>query len=546
MKAIVCMILNFFSILVFAGQYQVKEMVPGEFIIKVKSHLNIKNWLESQSDLSGNVFQKIKVRTQFPMFNLVHIQVPELENSDLFLQKLMTHKDVEFVEPNFIFRPLDLTNDPDLVKQWGLQNWGQKDYVGRIGKSGVDVGVTKAWNLERGSKDIFIALTDSGVRCEDPDIVDNLWVNLPEKNGKSGVDDDNNGYVDDIHGYDFVNNDGVPDDELGHGSHCAGIIGAKGNNGIGISGVNWETSIMALKFIGKNGQGLLSDALRAVEYAIKMKARVINASWGGKNKTRSLELAIEEAGNVGILFIAAAGNEDHDNDLVPIFPANAPYENIISVGAIANTGALSIYSNFSVNKVHLVAPGDGIWSLDLNGYGYKDGTSMAAPFVTGVAALVLSHFPNMSMLKLKNRLLQTSIPVRGAYKKTKFGLVSAYNAIVDEIPAYADYDPRGWPFSQPWRLETVHPVKSGFSQEWVIEQPKAKKLSLYFDKIELDNDRDYIAIEDANSNIVEMISGKWENYFSEEVTGGYLKIRIHVAGKKHLFGFSASKIVWTE
>lgn len=252
-----------------------------------------------------------------------------------------------------------------------------------------------AWDRTKGSEDLLVVIVDTGISYNHPDLSQNVWRNPNEIPGNK-IDDDNNGVVDDVYGYNAIKNSGDPLDDNGHGTHVAGIIGAKGNNGIGIPGVVWNVKLVATKFLDKNGYGSLANALKAVNYGTALrkaghKVVVSNNSWGGYGFSTALSAAIKKAGEEGILFVAAAGNAAYSNDRLPIYPAGYQTGNMISVASVTNKGVLSSFSNYGVKSVHIAAPGSNVIST------YKDkfyigmsGTSMATPHVAGVVVAVQS------------------------------------------------------------------------------------------------------------------------------------------------------------
>jgi subtilisin family serine protease len=255
-----------------------------------------------------------------------------------------------------------------------------------------------------------VAVLDSGVDYTHTDLVTNIWTrpdNIPQ------YKDEELGTVNDLHGFNAVENRTDPMDDNGHGTHCAGVIGAEGDNNEGIAGINWNVEIMPLKFMGRGGFGTTKDAIEAINYAVQRKrdgvnVRVINASWGSTAYSKALEDAIRAAGEQGILFVAAAGNDGTDNDKRPHYPSNYNLPNVISVAATDKTDALTSFSNFGVKTVHIAAPGRDILSTWLKGsYREASGTSMAAPQVAGVAALILSVEPDISVEKLRERILKS-------------------------------------------------------------------------------------------------------------------------------------------
>ncbi|OYT70638.1 MAG: hypothetical protein CFK52_10390 [Chloracidobacterium sp. CP2_5A] len=341
--------------------------------------------------------------------------------TDAFLERLRKHPSVEYVEPNYVYKIGDTRpNDPDFAEQWGHFNDGQPIKGGQRGTPGVDAAVLAAWDVTTGSRDVVVAVIDTGVDYAHEDLADNMWVNegeIPD----NGIDDDGNGIVDDYYGYNAVGNSGNPMDDNGHGTHCAGVIGAKGDNSAGIAGVNWDARIMALKFLDANGRGTLNDALECIDYAIAMKQRGVNVrvlsnSWGGGGYSRALEDAIRAANANDMLFVAAAGNSGTDNDRLPHYPASYAVANVLSVAALSPDDKLAPFSCYGKKTVHLAAPGVDVYSavpVSVFGQGYKhfSGTSMATPYVAGAAALVLARNPALPVKQLKGRLLRSVAPV---------------------------------------------------------------------------------------------------------------------------------------
>jgi thermitase len=296
-------------------------------------------------------------------------------------------------------------NDPMFGDQWALNNTGQNG-----GKQNAHVDALKAWLKTQGSNKIVVAVLDTGVDYGHNDLVANMWFrpdNIPQ------YTDDELGTFNDQRGFDATDNISDPMDDNGHGTHCAGIIGAEGDNDEGIAGINWKVQIMPLKFLGKGGYGSTKDAIEAINYAIDRKQkgvnlRIISASWGSTQYSKALEDAIRAAGEAGILFIAAAGNDGSSNDRRPHYPSNYDLPNVISVAATDKNDQIASFSNFGTKTVHIAAPGREILSTWLgNQYREASGTSMATPYVSGAAALVLASEPNMTVAKLRERLLKS-------------------------------------------------------------------------------------------------------------------------------------------
>jgi thermitase len=295
-------------------------------------------------------------------------------------------------------------NDPMFAQQWSLYNSGQGG-----GKTDADISAVLAWNKTRGSDKVVVAVLDSGVDYTHTDLINNIWVRPADI---AAYTDEELGEFDDTHGFSAVGDDD-PMDQNGHGTHCAGIIGAEGDNREGIAGINWKVQIMPLKFMSANGSGTTADAIKAINYVINRKragvnVRIISASWGSTMRSKALEDAIRKAGDEGILFVAASGNSSADSDKSPHYPAGYALPNIISVAALNRNDELASFSNYGLKSVHVAAPGAEILSTWLKGsFEEHSGTSMATPEVAGVAALVLSVEPNLSVRELRERIFKS-------------------------------------------------------------------------------------------------------------------------------------------
>lgn len=322
-------------------------------------------------------------------------------------------------------------NDPLFANQWGLNNTGQDG-----GKESADIKALQAWTKTTGSKKVVVAVLDTGVDYTHEDLASNMW--HPSKYGLPLYSDDELGNVNDENGFDATGEDN-PMDDNGHGTHCAGVIGADGDNGVGIAGINWTVEIMPLKFMNKRGNGSTSAAIAAINYVIARKkqgvnVRVISASWGSTQKSKALEDAIRAAGEEGILFIAASGNSSDDTDKRPHYPAGYELPNVVSVAALDRSDKLASFSNYGAKTVHVAAPGAAIVSTWLeNGFRDASGTSMATPHVAGIAALVLAKEPNISVAKLKERLIGAVDPLPALKDKTiSGGRINAAKAVKAE------------------------------------------------------------------------------------------------------------------
>jgi subtilisin family serine protease len=340
------------------------------------------------------------------------------------------------VEPNYKVRINALPNDPLFGSLWAMRNTGQTG-----GTPYADIDATGVWNITTGSDDVVVAVIDTGIDYTHPDLAANIWTNPGEIPG-NGIDDDHNGFIDDIHGYDFVDNDGDAMDEHSHGTHVAGTIGAVGNNGAGVTGINWRCKIMACRFLDENGSGSIADAIEAVNYAVANGAQVLSNSWGGGGYSAALAEAITNAKNNGVLFVAAAGNDSANSDASPHYPSCYNIDNVIAVAATDHRDSLASFSNYGATTVHLAAPGVSILSTVLAGsYASYSGTSMATPHVSGVAALLLANDPSMNIYELKSRLVWTGDPIESLSSKTISGRrLNAYNALTT-LPVTAVVSP---------------------------------------------------------------------------------------------------------
>jgi subtilisin family serine protease len=355
-------------------------------------------------------------------------------NHERMAAQLSRDPRIEFVEPNWVHYPIVVSNDPIFTNGslWGMYG-ATTTPANQFGSH-----AAVAWaNGNIGSRAVYIGVIDEGIQWNHPDLNANIWVN--PKDPVDGIDNDGNGYVDDINGWDFANNDrtvydgGNSGNQDSHGTHVAGTIGGVGGNGIGVAGVNWAVTMISAKFLGRRG-GTTANAIRAVDYFTDLKLRhglnivATNNSWGGGGFSQTLLDAINRGGNAGILFIAAAGNDSKNTDSSANFPsnyqciANGSYDCVVSVASITNTGALSSFSNYGANTVDLGAPGSSINStLPFNKYGAYSGTSMAAPHVSGAAALFAARYPGASAAQIRNAILSSATPTASLSGRTVTG-----------------------------------------------------------------------------------------------------------------------------
>ncbi len=345
------------------------------------------------------------------------------------IKRLMATGMFEYVEPDYEVRALATPTDTSFVNGtlWGLRNTGQSG-----GVAGADIEAVAGWDVTTGSPSVVVAVIDTGIRTTHQDLAGNLWVN-PGEIAANGIDDDGNGYIDDVHGINAITGSGNPTDDNNHGSHVAGTIGATANDAGPHVGVAWSVQLMALKFLSSSGSGSTSNAIECIDYALSKGATILSNSWGGGGFSQALFDAINAARTANVLFVAAAGNDAKNNDTNPSYPASYALDNVISVAAIDRTDKLASFSNFGATSVDVGAPGVSIFSCTAasnSSYSTFNGTSMATPHVSGVAALLRAAFPNLTLAELRARLLGSVRPVAALAGKTASGgCVSAARAL---------------------------------------------------------------------------------------------------------------------
>lgn len=375
------------------------QYAPGELLVRFKNGM-----LENRRQEVQKIHERqgCQVKKEFSPLGIQVLKIASKRSAKETIAAYRRDPNVEFAEPNYIVHAAGIPNDPSFPLLWGLHNTGQEG-----GTPDADIDAPEAWDLTTGSRSVVVAVIDTGVDYTHPDLAGNLWHN-PREIPNNGLDDDGNGFVDDGRGWDFFNEENDPLDDHGHGTHVAGTIGALGNNGLGVAGVNWQVQIMPLKFLGAEGFGFTDGAIGAILYAAMNGAHILNNSWGGGGFSAALQLAIQFADSRGALFVVAAGNASNDNSQIPEYPASYDLPNVLSVAATDSNDALADFSNFGETAVHLAAPGVDIWStVPHNAYRALSGTSMATPHVSGAAALLKALNPSMDGQALRRRLLAT-------------------------------------------------------------------------------------------------------------------------------------------
>lgn len=515
----------------------------------VKNQLVVKGNLNSvQEQLSSqgiSIVKKELIDTDIYLLTISSSQNLELKELSASLLSL---QGVDFVEPNYLVSSKELAPPKDSlwITQWALKNYGQDSPRGLQGKENSDIQALKAWEINTGSKEIIVGVVDTGIDYNHPDLKDNIWVNEKELNGIKGQDDDGNGYADDIHGWNAIASGheepyygqiGSPDpmDDNGHGSHCAGIIGATGGNFQGVSGINWKVSLMALKFLDKDGSGNSVDAYRAISYGIKNKVHILSNSWGGGEKSDLVKAAIQKAEKQGILFIAAAGNSGGNNDETPNYPSNYEVESIISVAASDNRDLLAEFSCYGKETVHIAAPGVDIMSTiptsmaneETGAYESFSGTSMATPYVAGAAALIMANDESLryNPIAAKDVLLGT-VDVSPQLS----GVVSSRGRLNVFRALKKDFNPE----VSKTEFKTQEKVVSSprYNRElmdhvWTIEKEGAKRIRINFDYVLLDLGFDLIALYDENNNLIHSFEKNYLlGYTSPWIEGSKIQVRM--------------------
>jgi subtilisin family serine protease len=383
--------------------------VQREVLVRYRSGTSTSEMAGAAATLRASV-----LRTFTNVQNLQLLGLPAGTAVTDAVARLGKRSDVLYAQPNFIYHVdgTDVTtpNDPLYPDQWHLNNTGQLG-----GTPGADIHAPEAWDTSTGSSTVIVGVIDTGVQYTHPDLAANMWLNTAECNGIPGVDDDGNGYIDDCHGIDTINHDSDPMDDFGHGTHVAGIIGAVGNNGVGVTGINWTVRILPCKSHDASGNGTSASIIECYAYIQAIKARgeniiATNNSYGGCPEACGFDQATMDgiAGleSVGVLFVAAAANNGSNNDTILEYPADYFLPNVIAVAATTNTDALAFFSDYGVRTVAVGAPGDTVFSTWLpNTYTYLSGTSMATPQVVGIAALLKAANPSLDWIAIRNLLI---------------------------------------------------------------------------------------------------------------------------------------------
>lgn len=398
---------------------------PGRLIVRTKASPAPAAVAALYDGLSARVERTVGRSAAIQILTLpAHVPVPQA------IAALRRSGLVEYAEPDFLLRTQATPNDFRYYNgdQWNLHNTGQYG-----GVPGADVSAAEAWDVRTDATGVVVAVIDTGIRYTHEDLAANMWANPGESGvdsrGRSkrtnGVDDDANGWIDDVHGINTIADTGDPNDDFGHGSHVAGIIGAVGNNTVGVAGVAWRVRLMALKFLDASGVGSISDAIVCLDYAATHGAKVINASWGSYDfHSLALRDTIAALADDGVILVAAAGNNGTDNDATPLYPASYDFGHVLAVAATDRADRRAPFSNFGRTSVDLAAPGNPVysaWAGSNQDYRFWDGTSMAAPHVAGACALLIAQFPGDTYAGIIQRILTTTDPVAAFSGQTVTG-----------------------------------------------------------------------------------------------------------------------------
>ena len=396
------------------------NQVPNEILVKFKTSITESNRSKALMRVGGQVSERILTKTMLrngENDGVYLIRTP-LDIYDA-ISKLKTDVEVVYAEPNYVYQHTAVSNDTYYTNGslWGMYG----DATSPANQYGSQAG--EAWAAgHTGSSAVYIGIIDEGAMFAHEDLAANFWTNTFDP--VDGIDNDGNGYIDDVHGWDFANNDNSTFDGTGddHGTHVAGTIGGIGGNGKGVAGVSWNVTLISAKFLGRNG-GTTANAIKSVDYLTDLKTRhslnlpASNNSWGGGGFSQALADAITRAGIANILFVAAAGNDGLNIETSISYPSGYDNANIIAVASITNTGALSSFSNYAASRVDIGAPGSGIWSTVpasskgkiLSAYASYSGTSMATPHVAGAVALYASTHPGSSAATIKSAILSSAV-----------------------------------------------------------------------------------------------------------------------------------------
>ena len=534
------------------------DFIPGEFVVLLKQKTKQKRLkqlgglsIKSAKSLNVKIGELYLVKTDK---TLDHVTVLNQLKSDPMVKKAEPNYRYKLIEPivesNTQFSDFKTTPSDSLwIQMWGLHNTGvnEPDRKPRDGPGvkGADISALKAWKFAgKDAGKVKVAVIDTGIDYTHPDLKSNMWINELEANGVPGVDDDENGYIDDVYGYDFANLDGDPMDGHSHGTHCAGTIAAR-HDGAGSVGVVDRVQLVAVKFLADNGSGSLDRAIKAIDYAATVNVDIMSNSWGGGPYSEILESMIQYAANQGIIFVAAAGNSSLNNDITPQYPASYKVDNVISVGALKAQNKLAEFSNYGKTSVHIAAPGKRIISTTPKSkYRIFSGTSMAAPHVSGALAMLVAREGRLPHLEMRDRLQRTSEPVQLLDGKiSQRGRLDLYNLLTNTSPDRSDIpDPNNWVEFPVEKWETAHPYANEHSEWKQFQAIGAKFIRLKVNRIDLEKPYDRIDIYDKYKTLYGKATGYGTNKSFIHVPGDTLLLHFSTDNSYSKWGFEIDKV----
>lgn len=501
--------------------------VPGEIIVKLKPGVDARSFLSKKSFSTFGLTPAREIKLSFQKLNVLNVgNEKSLQGA---IAALMTSPEVEYAEPNYIYsaavmpkeknmnhKKLEASpfadkfaatpSDPSFGQLWGLRNTGSNEPQGKAGVEGADVNAMKAWDMTKGARNVRIAIIDTGIDYNHPDL---------------------KGNVDSESGYNFANDTKDAMDDNGHGTHCAGTIGAVHDNSVGVAGVMADVTMIPIKFLDAGGSGTLEAAIKSIDYATNLNVDLMSNSWGGGGRSQALYEAITRAADRGIIFTAAAGNSSSNNDSSPSYPASYDVANVISVAALTAQNDLAYFSSYGRNSVHIAAPGHNILSTVAGGkYEIMSGTSMATPHVSGVLGLLLAKEGRIAHGDLRERLTMTGVPVAALRGKTQTASrIDAYNLLTDTRPERSGPRNDGWTkMTLDQAFESDHPYKENANVTRTLTFPGAKYVRVKVAKFDLESGYDYVRMADAAGNTVEKISGAGENYTTDYIEGNTVQL----------------------
>lgn len=457
-------ILSIFAVLLPSiGFAQAPRVVAGEYLIKYRVDMG-------SSQVISKISSKVNLKAAFPEMNMLHFALKPGQESAI--EDLKKDPEVLFVEPNYIFDKVDESRPGEVVDSLSMSEIQMQSSL-TFSQNYASVGVEQAWAVaapENVNNRPIVAIIDTGVDAQHELFkkTNALWVNPKEISG-NGLDDDQNGYIDDINGWNFISNSSSFVDDEGHGTHVAGIVVGTGIDIFSPQLDQSKIQVMPLKFLDSHGSGSTSNAVKAIYYAVNNGARVINNSWGGPGYSSALLEALSFAYSHQVLIVSAAGNSNKNNDQHEMYPANYIVPSNISVAASSDSDRMASFSNYGVNTVHVSAPGVYIYStLPGNLFGSMSGTSMAAPFVAGIAAMALREAPALSGYQLKNLIISTASPFGTLTSKVQSGarvnasaLVAQAQTNTQTTTAQPDFKPNYESNREPASEEQSSPKSSG-------------------------------------------------------------------------------------